>query len=204
MITTVLALALAAFVTTPQAAVDEVPAGHVTVDVVSVNGSGCPVGTTEVAMADDNSELTVTTHGFAAKVGPGVDATEGRKNCQLALSVNVPSGFTFGITRADYRGEVSLRDGAVAVQRASYYFQGNSDTTVRSHPFRGPIDDNWQTSDVTDPGSVIFAPCGTDRLFNINTELRVTAGGSGGTSSISMNAPDNNPNAHYHFVWKRC
>ncbi|TCO53740.1 DUF4360 domain-containing protein [Actinocrispum wychmicini] len=205
MITTLLSLALAAFTITPQAAVDEVPAGHVTVDIVSVNGSGCPVGTTEIAVADDNSEFTVTHHGdFTARVGPGVDPTDSRKNCQLALSVNVPSGFTFGIIRADYRGDVSLRDGAVALQRALYYFQGMSDTTSRSHPFRGPIVSDWHTTDATDPGSVIFAPCGQDRLFNINTELRVNAGTSGATSSISMDSPDRNPNAHYRFVWKRC
>ncbi|WP_408610577.1 DUF4360 domain-containing protein [Lentzea terrae] len=42
---------------TPAAA----PPGKVTIDVVTVNGSGCPAGTTAVATAADNTAFTVTT-----------------------------------------------------------------------------------------------------------------------------------------------
>jgi hypothetical protein len=204
MITTLLSLALAV---SPLAVVDDVPAGHVTVAIVSANGSGCPVGTTEVLVADDNSTFSVIHRGYVAKVGPGLDATDARKNCQLALDVSVPAGFTFGIIRAEYRGHANLQDGATAQERANYYFQGMSQTETRVHTFRGPFQDEWQTTDIVDPAAVIFAPCGSDRLFNINTELRAHAGTSNpatSTSSISMDSPDKNPNSRYHFVWKRC
>ncbi|MFD1052550.1 DUF4360 domain-containing protein, partial [Kibdelosporangium lantanae] len=94
--------------------------------------------------------------------------------------------------------------GANAVQRASYYFQGSASTTAKSHPFHGPFADQWQTLDVADP--VVYASCANDRLFNINTELRVSVGTSNPAlgSFISMDAPDRNPNAHYKFAWKHC
>ncbi|ONI84142.1 hypothetical protein ALI144C_15750 [Actinosynnema sp. ALI-1.44] len=209
MITTMLALAVALSLPTPTATVaDEVPVGRVTVRVVTANGSGCPVGSTEVSVADDNSEFTFThREGYVAKVGPGADPTDVRKNCQLSLDVRVPSGFTFGIVRAEYSGRISLAAGAQAWQGADYYFQGETPTARRVHPFTGPQRGDWSTTDVTDPGSVVFAPCGEHRYFNVNTALRVSAGSSNPqttTSWISMDSPDRNPNGRFRFIWKRC
>lgn len=208
MITTLLALVVALSVNAPTVtAADDVPAGRVTVHVVTANGSGCPAGSTEVAVADDNSEFIVIHRSYVARVGVGADPTDSRKNCQLSLDVRVPSGFTFGIVRADYSGRISLAAGAQAWQSANYYFQGDSNTVRRVHPFTGPMRDNWSTTDTTDPGSVVFAPCGDQRYLNINTALRVSAGSSNPqtTSSwISMDSPDRNPNSRYRFLWKRC
>jgi hypothetical protein len=206
MISTLLCLAMTvSCVGAPQPAdAAEVPTSPVSVRVVSANGSGCPQGTTDVAVASDNSEFTVTHHGYVARAGAGADPTDARKNCQLALDVEVPAGFAFGIVLADYRGAAVLRDGAHATQRASYYFQGSASTAAKSHPFHGPFADQWQTTDIADP--VVYASCANDRLFNINTELRVSVGTSNPAlgSFISMDAPDRNPNAHYKFAWKRC
>lgn len=186
----------------------DAPVGRVTVDVVSANGSGCPAGTTDVEVASDNSEFRIIHRGgYVARVGPGADPTDFRKNCQLILDIRVPSGFTFGIVRADYRGRVGLAAGARALQGASYYFQGDSNTVRRVHGFTGPLWDHWATTDTFDPGSVIFAPCDAHRYFNLNTELRVDEGTSNPQTTaswISMDSPDRNPNSRYRFIWKRC
>lgn len=208
MISTLLALVAALSVNAPTVtAADDVPVGRVTVDVVTANGSGCPAGTTEVTVADDNSEFTIAHRSYVARVGVGADPTDFRKNCQLSLDVRVPSGFTFGIVRADYTGRISLAAGAQAWQGANYYFQGDSDTDRRVHAFNGPLRDDWATTDTTNPGQVVYAPCDAHRLLNINTALRVSAGTSNPqvTSSwISMDSPDRNPNSRYRFIWKRC
>ncbi len=186
------------------AVVDEVPAERVTVEIVTANGSGCPVGTTEVGVAADNSELVVTHRGYVARAGAGAGPTEFRKNCQLVLNVKVPSGFTFGIVRADYRGDLSLQAGAQAWQAAAYYFQGDSATVRRIHPFQGPAWDRWETTDSISPEEIVYAPCDSKRYFNLNTALRVNAGTSSARSWISMDSPDANPNSRYRFAWKRC
>nr|WP_042191748.1 DUF4360 domain-containing protein [Kibdelosporangium sp. MJ126-NF4]CEL20264.1 putative secreted protein [Kibdelosporangium sp. MJ126-NF4]CTQ97490.1 putative secreted protein [Kibdelosporangium sp. MJ126-NF4] len=209
MITTMLALAVALSVPMGSAATaEEVPPGRVTVHVVTANGSGCPVGSTEVSVADDNSEFTFShREGYVAKVGPGAEPTDVRKNCQLVLDVRVPAGFTFGIVRADYSGRISLAHGAQAWQGADYYFQGETPTARRVHPFNGPLRDNWSTTDLTDPSKVVYAPCGEDRFFNVNTAVRVNAGGSNPQTTaswISMDSPDRNPNGRFRFAWKRC
>lgn len=182
------------------------PAEKITVQVVTANGSGCPVGTAAVAPSPDNTAFTVTYSNYLAQVGPGVAVTEFRKNCVLSLLIHVPSGFTYAIAQADYRGFAYLADGATALERANYYFQGSSANTPISHSFTGPLDDNWQTTDVAVTTSLVYAPCGVDRNLNVNTELRVYAGTSAADSSsfMIMDSTDGSFSTKYHFAWKSC
>jgi len=109
------------------------PSGQITVDVATVLGSGCPAGTAAVAVAKDNTAFTVSYSNYLAQVGPQSAPTDIRKNCQLALRVHVPQGFTYAIAEADYRGFAALSSGATGMEQANYYFQGTS-PTVRVPP----------------------------------------------------------------------
>jgi hypothetical protein len=185
---------------------DPVPGEKITIDVITVNGSGCPVGSAAIAVSPDNTAFTVTYSNYMAQVGVGALPTDFRKNCQMALQVHVPTGFTYAIVQADYRGYGYLEPGATATQRANYYFQGMSGTSFNTHNFRGPLDDYWQTTDVTPVASLSFAPCGEQRYLNINTELRVNRGSSSAntTSFMAMDSADGSIDTKYHFAWRKC
>jgi len=120
--------------------------------------------------------------------------------------VHVPQGFTYAIASADYRGFLSLQPGASATQKASYYFQGSSNTVPKTHPFSGSYNDDWQATDSTDVAQLVWAPCGVLRNFNINTELRVNAGTAnpGKVSFMTMDSTDGNISTTYHMAWKEC
>lgn len=183
------------------------PDDQIVIDIVTVNGSGCPPGSAAVAVAPDNTAFTVTYSEYLAQVGVGARPTDFRKNCQLNVAVHVPSGFTYAIARADYRGFASLAAGATAMQRATYYFQGMPMSDYRTHMFSGALEDNWQTSDETDIAALIYHPCGQLRNLNINTELRVSAGTSNPattTSFLAMDSTDGDINTTYHFHWEHC
>ncbi|MER7753318.1 DUF4360 domain-containing protein [Kitasatospora sp. NPDC097643] len=183
------------------------PPDRIVIDIATVNGSGCPAGTTAVAVSPDNTAFTVTYSSYLAQVGVGSKPTDFRKNCQLNLRVHVPQGFTYAIASADYRGYAHLEKGASGTQRAGYYFQGQPGTTWASHRFDGPRDDNWQVTDTVDVAALVWAPCGEERNFNINTELRVGAGGSDPTrttSFMTMDSTDGDINTVYHLAWKHC
>ncbi|MEV7612644.1 DUF4360 domain-containing protein [Streptomyces sp. NPDC089799] len=201
----VAAAALAPATAVPRPADD--PAGRVTIDLATVNGSGCRPGSATVDVSPDNSAFTVTYSEYLAQAGFGAQPTEFRKNCQLGLRVNVPQGYTYAIAKVDYRGFASLQDRANGVQQAGYYFQGMSGTSRRSHTFHGPFQGNWQVTDATPVESLAFAPCGEKRNFNINTELRVDTGTSDTTSTTSfmaMDSTDGTFSTVYHFAWKEC
>ncbi|MDX3539478.1 DUF4360 domain-containing protein [Streptomyces sp. MB09-01] len=182
------------------------PTDEVTVDVASVNGSGCRPGSATVAVAPDNSAFTVTYSEYLAQAGGGAPATEGRKNCLLSLQVHVPQGYTYAVAQVDYRGFGSLQEGAIGTQKASYYFQGMSQTAQRTHKFHGHYEDNWQATDTTGIEALVFAPCGEQRNFNINTELRAEVGTSdpSQTSFMALDSTDGGINSIYHFSWKQC
>ncbi|GHC74347.1 DUF4360 domain-containing protein [Streptomyces cinnamoneus] len=202
------AVALLATPFSSEAAAEDVPPpDKIVIDVVSVNGSGCPAGTANVTVSPDNTAFTVSYSNYVAQVGVGAKPTDFRKNCQLGLNVHVPQGYTYAIARADYRGFAHLERGATGMERASYYFQGMSQTTSVSHRFAGPLSDNWQASDVTDAAALVYAPCGVQRILNVNTELRVSAGSSDPSTTnsfMAMDSTDGSVNTLYHFAWKEC
>ena len=183
---------------------DSPPPDKIVVDVVTVNGSGCPAGTADVKVAPDNTSFNITYSQYVARDGGGADPIDFRKNCQINLQVHIPQGFTFAIARADYQGFLHLKKGATSLQRAAYYFQGSSDTLYVDHPFDGPLRDDWHTVDATPVAELVFAPCGRNVGLNINTELRVNAGSSNARSFMAMDSTDGRVNNIFHFHWKTC
>jgi Domain of unknown function (DUF4360) len=188
------------------------PNDKIVIDVVTINGSGCPAGSASIAMSPDNTAFTVTYSKYQALVGVGATTTDARKNCQINLVVHVPTGFTFAITSVQYRGYHKLAKGSTAVQRANYYFQGQKETAYASHTYSGPskdqdFGDNWQSNDEVPIAALVWSPCGALRNLNINTELRVAAGSSDvkkTTSLIAMDSTDGEINTIYNFGWGRC
>ena len=185
---------------------DNPPPDKIVIDVATVNGSGCPQGTAAVAVSPDNTAFTVTYSQYLAQAGGNSDPTAFRRNCQLNLIVHVPQGFTYAIASADYRGFLSLQPGASATQKASYYFQGSPNTVPKTHPFSGTYNDDWQATDSTDWAQLVWAPCGVQRNFNINTEVRVNAGSSSPSkvSFMTMDSTDGDISTIYHMAWKEC
>ncbi|MEI5098159.1 DUF4360 domain-containing protein [Streptomyces sp. PmtG] len=200
--------ALFAMTLAPSSTTEDVPAppDKIRVEVATVNGSGCREGTVAVAPAPDNTAFTVTYSDYLASAGHQTDPTDFRKNCQLNLIVHAPVDYTYAIASADYRGFASLQSGAHGVEKASYYFQGSPDTTSATHRWRGPYADNWQATDTTPWEDLDWAPCGSKRNLNVNTELRVLAGTSdpGRTSFMTMDSTDSRVSSIYHFAWKHC
>jgi Domain of unknown function (DUF4360) len=186
------------------------PAGALAVDVVTVNGSGCPAGTATVVASSDSSTFVVTYSAYTAQVGVGAKPTDIRKNCLLSLRITPPQGFTYTVTRVDYGGWAHLEAGASATAGASYYFQGSSATGYASHGLVGPLDGAWQAADTSDtPGlaSLGSPPCGAQRNLNIDTELRVDAGTSNPdatTSYVTMDTTRGGFHSVYHLAWQQC
>ncbi|MEH6375355.1 DUF4360 domain-containing protein [Streptomyces sp. KLMMK] len=184
-----------------------VPPDKIVIEVATVNGSGCPANSAAVGVSLDNTAFTVTYSKYLAQVGPGAKPTDFRKNCQLNLIVHVPHGFTYAVASVDYRGYAQLASGATGEQKASYYFQGQSQTTAKSHQFKGALDDNWQATDINEIAQYVWSPCGERRNFNINTELTVNAGTSDptkATSFMAMDSTDSAINTVYRIAWKEC
>jgi hypothetical protein len=191
----------------PSSSFTSPPSDKIVIEVVTVNGSGCPSNTAAVAVSPDNTAFTVTYSNYLAQVGVGAAPTDIRKNCQLTILVHAPQGFSYAVAEADYRGFAHLEKGATSMEQSNYYFQGQPQTAAVSHPFSGPFDNDWQATDSTSVAALVFSPCGEERDLNINTELRVSGGTSNlkkTTSFMTMDSTDGSITTTYHFDWEAC
>lgn len=171
------------------------PPGPVTIDVVSVSGSGCPAGTTAVAMSQDNQAFTVTYSDFLVQ-GNG---NEAKRSCTIALRLNHAAGYTYGIAATDYRGFAHLTDGTRGVVRNSYRFPGFP-TRHSTHTYQAPMSDNWQVTDT--PNGARHGPCKDRKPLTVEAELKVT--GKGNASFMTMDSTDSSVSTTFRLSWRRC
>jgi Domain of unknown function (DUF4360) len=177
------------------------PPGKVAMKVVSANGSGCPRGSADVSVSPGNRSFKVTYRKFTASSGPGAAAIGFRKNCQLALEITGPKGWTWAVSRVVASGSASLRSGATGIQQSSYYWSGGSQTVRVSNAFTGPVSGRWERSNKVPQKSLGYLPCGQRRNLNVNLELRVNAGSATGRNLLTM---DSTSGSVFHVVWRKC
>ncbi|KAI9102497.1 hypothetical protein DFS34DRAFT_395327 [Phlyctochytrium arcticum] len=169
------ALGLFAAAASAAPAADEPNPNEVYFKSIGYNGSGCPISppSATIAMADDKKSFTIIFDKFVASAGPNVPRTEGRKNCQINLKLHVPGGWQYSIASADFRGWAELDQGVMGRQTSTYYFQGESRTTLTEMTVRGPMSQAYQIRDEIEYTSQSWSPCGEERPININTAIFV-------------------------------
>lgn len=189
------AIALLATLVAPQG--DPPPSGRVTIDIVTVAGTGCRAGTATVSVAPDNSRFTLDHGEVIGWVGGAAKPADARKSCQAQLRITPPAGYTYALAPTTYRGWVHLEQGATATVRFRHFFQGElpHDST---YLFTGPDDDYWERVDPAGPG----LPCGQARLVTIATDVRASLGNADPTKNSYL-ATDAFSTEH-HFTWTRC
>ncbi len=186
------------------ASADLMPDG-VSVDVVGVEGTGCPAGTASVLISADKTAFTVSYSDFVASAGGDAPPAASRKNCRVTVRVNAPADYTYAVLGVDHRGFARLRAGATGDERTHLSFQGGPSSQVPiGRTFGGQYTSEWQSPDRVGPRDMVWKPCGEDRDLTIDTELKIKAEGSGAarTSFMSIDATDGN--ARDLFVWRRC
>lgn len=182
------------------------PAERLTVQIVTVSGSGCPQGTSAISMSPDNTRFIVTNSAYIALAGLGARPLDSRKNCFLTVMIAPPSGYTYAVSRVEYQGYAHLEAGATARERGDFFFQGTRAAGYVSHEFVGPMDDEFFWDAPVDPSALTWLPCGEQRYLNLATELRVAVGTSDPTSTTSYITMDSTGWVFtgYHLVWSKC
>ena len=175
---------------------------HFTVQLLSVNGSGCPLGSTAVSAPTDTT-FTVTYSNYTASAGGGAGSSDFRKNCQLNVLVGVPAGLTYGIASEQYRGFANLDTGARGTLQTSYYFSGIPGTYPEYHPLYGPTSNNYEFDD-SEP-VVTWAPCHFTGTMNVNTSLQVFRGpDTSFFNELTMDSSDIGIATIFHLSFKQC
>lgn len=194
-------LAAATFATAAHA---DAPA-YVRIRSINYAGTGCPAGSVSQNVSPDLQAFTLLFDEFVAEVGPGVSLGKGRRNCQIAVDLDFPSGWSYSVATLDYRGYVNLESGVVADQSAAYYFQGQGATARLNTPMYGPVSRDYQIRDTLGLAAQVWAPCGMQRALNINTQIRLSAQ-PGRRGLITTDSIDGQMKTLYRYglTWQRC
>lgn len=66
---------------------------HVRIVGVSLLGSGCPPGSTDVQLDATNTLMEITFSRYIVQTGLGTTGTDWRRNCNLTLDMEFDAGF---------------------------------------------------------------------------------------------------------------
>jgi hypothetical protein len=173
-----------------------------TVRLITANGSGCPPGTVSVSQLN-NHQFTVIYNSYIADAGNGASPGDFRKNCVLAIRIGVPSGWTFGIAQATYRGYAHLDSGATGTVEADYWLTGSSWTVPSTRPMSGPRDSTYTFTDRGPVGT--FAVCHTSTELNVDTSVRVFAGSTPSFyNELTMDSSDFGTHTIFNLSFAPC
>jgi len=183
---------------------DAPPTDRITIDIVTLNGTGCPTGTAFVSMSPDNSAFHIGYSSYVAQIGVGARPTDFRKNCQVNLLVHAPPGFSYAIASVNYIGFASLAAGATALYQANYFFQGQPAPAFDEHSLSGPFNDDFAFSVARDEAALVFSPCNASRALSVTSVVRMSAGTSDPTTSSVVAIDNEGPPTSFHLVWRQC
>ena len=147
---------------------------EVYVQSISYGGTGCPAGSVGSSFSADRKTFTLIFDQFVASIGPGVPITENRKNCQINVNLHLPQGFSYSVATHDYRGYVQLPSGVQAEQKATYFFQGQSQQANAGSRFSGPVSKDYVVRDTLGLPALVWMPCGRTVPLSINSQVRLT------------------------------
>jgi len=198
------ALAAALPAAEPAAATATPNPSQVVLNSYAYGGTGCPQGSVGAFLSADRTTFTLIFDSYVASIGPGVSIVDTRKNCQLNLDLEYPSGFQYSVLSTIFRGYVGIDKGVSASQSAVYYFSGETSQTTTSTYFKGPLSQDYEVEDDVSLTSVVWSPCGAPVALNIDSAVLLTSGVSSASGQITDDSIDGKITFIAGVQWQTC
>ena len=165
-------------------------------------GTGCPAGSASVALSPDSKAISILFDQYVVEAG-GATAF-GRKNCNIAVPVHVPQGYSVSVFAIDYRGFIGLPYGGRATLNVDYFLAGQGRGVHTSKSFSGPASTDYIKSDNLGLEAIVWSSCGADTILRANTTLLVNSNGRREQAMATVDSADIQAGLIYHIQWRRC
>jgi hypothetical protein len=165
-------------------------------------GTGCPAGSASVALSPDQSALSILFDQYVVEAGGSRPID--RKNCNIAIPVKVPGGYSLSVFAIDYRGFTALPRNGRAQLNVEYFLAGGGRGVRTSKTFRGPIVSDYLKSDNLGLEAIVWTPCGADTVLRANTTMMAQSNSAREQALATVDSADVQAGLIYHFQWKRC
>ncbi len=165
-------------------------------------GTGCPAGSASAALSEDKKSLSIIFDQFVVEA-PAASNVPARKNCNIAIPVHVPQGYSVSVVDVDYRGYVSLPSQADARLTAEYFLAGYRGPTY-SKLFIGRTDTDYVFNNEIGIQAQVWSPCGADTILRVNASMLVRNKSYRDAALATVDTADFRAGIKYKFQWRRC
>lgn len=169
----------------------------------SYGGTGCPSGSAAAALSPDASSLSILFDKYVVEAGGTTGRDNDRKNCNIAVPVHVPQGFSVSVFKVDYRGFNSLPYGAYSQFNVEYFFAGRRGPAYQKK-FYGQLADNYVLSNTLQAASAVWSACGQDVILRVNSSMFVQTNSQRKQSMSTVDSADFDAGLVYHLAWRKC
>lgn len=143
---------------------------------VTYTGTGCNADNTQTELSEDRRTLTVTFSQFTVEDGPGVPASQRRRNCRVTLNIYSPLNTTYNIITT-YNGFVDS-DAGRANGQLNTTTAGALTPTNQTYNFPKNAYGTYQTN--ANASSLLPGLGNTQpAIINTNANIRAIPGGRG-------------------------
>jgi len=174
----------------------------VTLGNPAYGGTGCPAGSASVALSPDATSLSILFDQYVVEAG-GARAFD-RKNCNIAIPVRVPQGYSVSVIALDYRGFTVLPHGGRATLSVDYFLSNSPRGFRTSKTFHGPTATDYIKSDSLGLEAIVWSACGAETNLRANTSMLVMSNARREQSMATVDSADVSAGLIYHLQWRRC
>lgn len=165
-------------------------------------GTGCPAGSASVALSPDSKAISILFDQYVVEAG-GAKSFD-RKNCNIAIPVHVPQGYSVSVMAIDYRGFVGLPSGGRASLNVNYFLAGQGRGINTSKSFTSAASGNYIKSDRLGIEAIVWSGCGADTILRANTSMLVQSNQRREQAMATVDSADIEAGLVYHIQWKQC
>jgi hypothetical protein len=165
-------------------------------------GTGCPMGSASVSLGPDSKSISILFDQYVVEAGG--DKSFDRKNCNIAIPVTIPQGYSVSIFAIDYRGFTGVPAGGRAQLSVDYFLAGMGRGVRTTKTFTGPTSSDYLKSDSLEADAVVWSPCGASTILRANTTMLVQSNRNRDQAMATVDSADVNAGLVYHVQWRQC
>jgi hypothetical protein len=177
-------------------------AADLSLGIPEYGGTGCPMGSASVTLGPDSKSISILFDQYVVEAGG--DKSFDRKNCNIAIPVTIPQGYSVSIFAIDYRGFTGIPSGGRAQLSVDYFLAGMGRGVRTTKTFSGPMSSDYLKSDSLEADAVVWSACGASTILRANTTMLVQSNRNRDQAMATVDSADVNAGLIYHVQWRQC
>ena len=166
-------------------------------------GTGCPQGTADISLSEDNSQIDIYTYQYQAAAD---SVKQVRRNCAVAIGVTVPQNTQVALVSAHYSGYVDIAAGDESTLTAEYFEVGERGEifTRKWYDADNAVAEDFEEQHVLNESQRIWSGCGENITLRANTSIKVENRDGQGRSRMGIDRRDQPQEVAFQLLWRAC